>query len=67
MEAGQVKWFNGSKGFGFLIRDNGEEVFVHHRSIVGEGRRNLNDGAAVRFRVVNTDKGPQAEDVEPQE
>lgn len=66
-ENGTVKWFNGSKGFGFIIRDNGEEIFVHHRSIVGEGRRTLRDGAAVRFRVVTTDKGPQAEDVEASE
>ena len=64
-ESGTVKWFNGSKGFGFIIRESGEEIFVHHRSIAGEGRRNLRDGASVSFRVVTTDKGPQAEDVEP--
>lgn len=64
VESGTVKWFNGSKGFGFIIRDNGEEIFVHHRSIRGEGRRSLRDGAPVNFRVVTTDKGPQAEDVE---
>jgi len=63
-EQGTVKWFNGTKGFGFIIRENGEEIFVHHRSIQGEGRRSLRDGAAVRFRTVTTDKGPQAEDVE---
>lgn len=65
IEQGQVKWFDGTKGFGFIIRANGEEIFVHHRSLVGRGRRSLKDGAAVRYRVVNTEKGPQAEDVEP--
>lgn len=63
-ETGTVKWFNGSKGFGFIIRDNGEEIFVHYRSIRGEGRRSLRDGQAVSFQVEQTDKGPQAEDVE---
>lgn len=64
IEQGQIKWFDGAKGFGFIIRANGEEIFVHHRSVLGKGRRGLKDGAAVRYRVVNTDKGPQAEDVE---
>jgi CspA family cold shock protein len=63
-ETGTVKWFNGTKGFGFIVRDNGEEIFVHYRSILGEGRRSLEDGQAVEFRVEHTDKGPQAEDVE---
>jgi cold shock CspA family protein len=63
-EVGTVKWFNGTKGFGFIIRENGEEIFVHHRSIQGEGRRSLSDGAKVKYRVATTDKGPQAEDVE---
>lgn len=65
VEQGQIKWFDGAKGFGFIIRANGEEIFVHHRSVLGKGRHSLKDGAAVRYRVVNTDKGPQAEDVEP--
>lgn len=64
LEQGTVKWFNASKGFGFIVRDNGDEIFVHHRSIQGEGRRSLRDGAPVRFRVATTDKGPQAEDVQ---
>jgi CspA family cold shock protein len=63
-ERGTVKWFNGSKGFGFIVRENGEEIFVHYRSILGEGRRGLRDGQDVEFRVETTDKGPQAEDVE---
>lgn len=62
-EYGQVKWFNVSKGFGFITMDNGEEIFVHFRSIRGEGRRGLRDGQRVSFVVAESDKGPQAEDV----
>ncbi len=64
-EEGQVKWFNVSKGFGFITKDDGEEIFVHFRSIRGEGRRGLRDGQRVSFVEAQTDKGPQAEDVEP--
>jgi CspA family cold shock protein len=63
-EEGQVKWFNVSKGFGFITKDDGEEIFVHFRSIRGEGRRGLRDGQRVSFVVAQSDKGPQAEDVE---
>ena len=63
-EEGQVKWFNASKGFGFITKDDGEEIFVHFRSILGEGRRGLRDGQRVSFRVADSDKGPQAEEVE---
>lgn len=63
-ERGTVKWFNVSKGFGFIVRENGEEIFVHFRSIRGEGRRSLRDGQSVTFIVAESDKGPQAEDVE---
>jgi cold shock CspA family protein len=65
-EEGEVKWFNVSKGFGFICRDNGEEIFVHFRSIVGKdsGRRGLRDGQRVSYLVVESDKGPQAEEVE---
>jgi len=61
---GQVKWFNVSKGFGFITKDDGEEIFVHFRSIRGGGRRGLRDGQQVTFIVADSDKGPQAEDVE---
>lgn len=60
---GEVKWFNMSKGFGFIKQDNGEEIFVHFRSIRGEGRRGLRDGQRVSFTVADSDKGPQADDV----
>ena len=62
-ERGTVKWFNISKGFGFIVKDDGEEIFVHFRSIRGEGRRGLRDGQKVSFVVAQSDKGPQAEDV----
>lgn len=63
-EEGQVKWFNVSKGFGFITKDDGDEIFVHFRSIRGEGRRGLREGQRVSFVEAQTDKGPQAEDVE---
>lgn len=62
-ERGTVKWFNRSKGFGFIVCASGEEVFVHHRSIRGEGRQSLRDGESVEFVVVDHPKGRQAEDV----
>jgi cold shock CspA family protein len=62
-ECGNVKWFNATKGFGFITRDSGEDVFVHFRSIRGEGHRSLRDGARVEYSVSDGDKGPQADDV----
>ncbi|MFV8816238.1 cold-shock protein [Haliea sp. E17] len=64
-EEGAVKWFNVSKGFGFITKDSGEEIFVHFRSIRGDGHRSLRDGQRVSFIEAQTDKGPQAEDVIP--
>ncbi|WP_319021343.1 cold-shock protein [Pseudomonas sp. FME51] len=64
-EMGTVKWFNTSKGFGFISRDQGEDVFVHFRAIRGEGHRVLLEGQRVEFVVAHREKGLQAEDVEP--
>lgn len=62
-EEGTVKWFNVKKGFGFIVRDSGDEVFVHFRAIRGRGRRVLRQGQAVRFDVVEASKGLQADNV----
>lgn len=62
-ETGSVKWFNVSKGFGFITRENGDDVFVHFRNIRGRGHRSLNEGQRVKFYVRESDKGLQAEDV----
>lgn len=63
-ETGTVKWFNTSKGFGFISRDRGEDIFVHFRAIRGDGHRVLVEGQRVEFAVVQRDKGLQAEDVQ---
>ena len=60
MEKGVVKWFNGAKGFGFIKRETGEDVFVHYKAIVGEGYKTLNEGDSVQFEVVRGPKGLQA-------
>jgi CspA family cold shock protein len=57
---GTVKWFNGSKGYGFITRENGPDVFVHYSSIQSEGFRNLDEGQKVEFEVEQGQKGPQA-------
>ncbi|MCL6416312.1 cold shock domain-containing protein [Aestuariirhabdus sp. Z084] len=64
-EEGVVKWFNVSKGFGFITRQSGDDLFVHFRSIRGEGHRTLSDGQRVSFIVTEREKGLQAEDVTP--
>jgi CspA family cold shock protein len=63
MEKGTVKWFNGAKGYGFISRTGGEDVFVHFRAIVGEGYRSLNEGDNVEFQVEQGPKGLQATNV----
>ena len=62
-ERGTVKWFNDAKGFGFIERENGEDVIVHHSAIQAEGFRTLSDGQQVEFEVVQGKKGPAAERV----
>jgi CspA family cold shock protein len=62
-EQGTVKWFNAAKGFGFITRGNGEDIFVHFRSIEGKGHRSLGEGQSVFFNVTEGEKGLQAVDV----
>jgi cold shock protein len=63
MASGTVKWFDNKKGYGFIAQSTGEEVFVHHTSISGEGFKTLNEGEAVQFEVINTDRGLKAQNV----
>ena len=62
---GTVKWFNGSKGYGFIEREGGKDVFVHYSAIHGAGFRNLEEGQRVEFSVEEGQKGPQATEVIP--
>ena len=60
MAQGTVKWFNDTKGFGFITQEGGEDVFVHYTGIDGEGFRTLNEGDRVEFEIETSDKGPRA-------
>ena len=62
-ETGTVKWFNASKGYGFIERDEGDDVFVHYSEIAGEGYRSLDEGQRVEFTVGQGQKGLQAQNV----
>ena len=62
-QIGTVKWFNDAKGFGFISRENGPDVFVHFRSITGAGFKSLQEGQRVSFEVAQGPKGPQAQNV----
>ena len=62
-EVGKVKWFSNAKGYGFIERENGEDVFVHFSALQGEGFKSLDEGQKVQFDVVQGEKGPQAANV----
>jgi CspA family cold shock protein len=64
MASGKVKWFDNKKGFGFIAQDTGQDVFVHHTSISGDGFKTLNEGEPVTFDVVTSDKGLKASNVQ---
>jgi CspA family cold shock protein len=64
-ETGTVKWFDNAKGFGFIVRESGDDVFVHFSNIRGEGYRSLEEEQKVEFEVAQGEKGPQAQDVVP--
>ena len=65
MATGTVKWFNPDKGYGFITREDGDDVFVHFSAIQGEGYRNLDENQKVEFDVTQGPKGPQAANVRP--
>jgi cold shock protein len=64
MASGKVKWFDNKKGFGFIAQESGQDVFVHHSSILGSGFKTLNEGEEVNFEVISSDKGPKAQNVQ---
>ena len=65
LATGTVKWFNDTKGYGFIQSDDGGDVFVHHSAVVGEGHRTLQEGQRVEFEVIQDAKGPKASNVKP--
>jgi CspA family cold shock protein len=66
-KTGVVKWFDANKGYGFITSDEGEDIFVHYTAIGGTGYRSLEEGQRVTFEVIQSDKGPQAQNVSVQE
>jgi CspA family cold shock protein len=65
MPQGTVKWFNNKRGWGFIVKEDGEDIFVHYSAIKGDGFRSLDEGQRVQFEIENGDKGPAAANVEP--
>lgn len=63
MEKGTVKWFNESKGYGFITRESGGDVFAHYSAIAGDGYKTLSEGDEVSFDIVESDKGPKASNI----
>ena len=64
MASGKVKWFDNKKGFGFIAQESGQDVFVHHTCISGSGFKTLQEGETVNFDIVQSDKGPKAQNVQ---
>ena len=64
MASGKVKWFDNKKGFGFIAQESGQDVFVHHTCIMGSGFKTLQEGEVVNFEIVQSDKGPKAQNVQ---
>lgn len=60
MASGKVKWFDNKKGFGFIAQDQGQDVFVHHTCISGDGFKTLKEGETVQYELISSDKGPKA-------
>jgi len=63
MASGKVKWFDNKRGFGFILQETGQDVFVHHSCILGNGYKTLQEGETVNYDLVNSDKGPKADKV----
>ncbi len=64
MASGKIKWWDNKKGFGFIAQDSGQDVFVHYSAVAGQGFKVLNEGDAVTFDIVASDKGPKAQNVQ---
>ena len=65
MPQGTVKWFNNKRGWGFIVKEDGEDIFVHYSAIKGDGFKTLDEGQRVQFEIEEGDKGPAAANVEP--